>query len=79
MDGRCDSRLPLSGIVGHVNGAHVTDQYCEMYLNSGGWELFAMDGNGNSKANNLLNLQSNRVCKSTKYIYWVKKYLFGLV
>ena len=59
VDGRCDSRLPLSGIVGHVNGARVTDQYCEMYLNSGGWELFAMDGNGNSKANNLADLQDD--------------------
>ena len=46
LNGRCDSRQPLSGIVGHVNGAREENQYCEMHLNSGGWELFAMDGMG---------------------------------
>jgi hypothetical protein len=55
---RCDERLPKSGIVGHVNGARKDDQYCEMYLSSGGWELFAMDGDGN-KADHRLKLQQD--------------------
>ena len=46
LNNRCDSRQPLSGIVGHVNGAREENQYCEMHLDSGGWELFAMDGIG---------------------------------
>ena len=46
LHNRCDSRQPLSGIVGHVNGAREENQYCEMHLDSGGWELFAMDGIG---------------------------------
>jgi hypothetical protein len=54
----CDERLPKSGIVGHVNGARKDDQYCEMYLSSGGWELFAMDGDGN-KADHRLKLQQD--------------------
>ena len=53
LDERCDSRQPLSGIVGHVNGAREENQYCEMHLDSGGWELFAMDGMGDKDQHRL--------------------------
>ena len=55
---KCDARLPLSG-AGHINGAREENQYCEMYLNSGGWELFAMDGDGDKDAHLLQLSQSN--------------------
>ena len=43
----CEHRLPLSGVVGHVDGARVKNRFCDMHLDGGGWELFAADGEGN--------------------------------
>ena len=42
----CAQRLPESGVTGHVDGARVKDKYCDMHTDSGGYELFAIDGDG---------------------------------
>ena len=42
----CAQRLPESGLTGHVDGARAKDKYCDMHTDSGGYELFAIDGDG---------------------------------
>jgi hypothetical protein len=45
VDITCEGRLPTFPS-GHLDGAREDGRYCDMHLDSGGWELFAMDGQG---------------------------------
>ena len=48
VDKTCQGRLPYVPL--HLDGAREDGRYCDMHLDGGGWELFAMDGLGDKDA-----------------------------